>query len=346
VVRQDRVEVSPEVWHHLLREQPERLPFGLGGHPRPPRAEDQVVEAELVPIALYALDHLLGRAEQEPIGRQFLERGVDAVVAHAALRPPGEVSFVLVHQVGTGRLDRVLGRLGDEHLPPDGALGRLAAVLLQLGPVVLGGAFELRYRDAGIDEPGVTPGRRPANGTGSRPADPDRRAAVLDWFRVDRDVLEVEHLAVVAHVVALPERLDDVEGLVERVAPPRVIDVGNLEFGFAVARGDPEREPPTGEHVEGGRPLGEEDGVVERDQTDRRPDTYRRGHRREIGEDPEVLEIDVVDGVVFADPDRAVPERFREPRGLGHLLAVADRRAVPRMFGEEHRPKREFAPPC
>ena len=82
--------------------------------------------------------------------------------------------------------------------------------------------------------------------------------------------------------------------------------------------------------------------MVERGETDRRPDPYRVGDPGEVREGPEVLEEGPVGDVVFADPERVVPERLGEPCLRVQFLAMPGRRVLDRVFGEQYDAEREF----
>src|SRR5690606_6789599 len=103
-----------------------------------------------------------------------------------------------------------------------------------------------------------------------RPADPERDAAGMDRLGVDVDLLEACEPARMTRGLVAPERLTDLERLVEQLAAALVLEAVGLVLLALPAHADADVEAPLGEHVEGRELLGERRRAAQRRNQDAR----------------------------------------------------------------------------
>jgi hypothetical protein len=143
-------------------------------------------------------------------------------------------------------------------------------------------------------------------------------------------------LALVADRVLRPEPLDDLDALDEPSGSDCAVDAERVVLGLAVAETDPEPEPPAGEDVDRGVELGDPEGILVREETQRGREPHLADGVREVGDDPLVQQVlVVVRDEMFADPDAVEAALARRLDLPAELLADALQVAVPLVVGHE-----------
>jgi len=103
-----------------------------------------------------------------------------------------------------------------------------------------------------------------------RAAHPQRQATALQWLRVAVDLLEAQQLRVVARTLVAPERLTDLERVVEQTSAALEGEPRSFVLLLLPADACPDVEPAVRKHVERGERLGEHDRAAQRRDQDAR----------------------------------------------------------------------------
>ena len=137
----------------------------------------------------------------------------------------------------------------------------------------------------------------------------------------------------IAHGLARPEALDDLEPLDEAAEPPRRVLAHGLVLDVAVAEPDAEDEAAAADDVERGDLLGDLYGMMQGEEQDSGAERHGSGFGRDPREDRNRLEVG--EGgreIVLAGPNGIEADGRRQSHLLEVLLEAAGLRVIRRVL--------------
>ena len=184
--------------------------------------------------------------------------------------------------------------------------------LAQAAPVQLGQRAHVGQRLHRQGEPRVAETGGAFDGRLRRAPDVDRRVRLLDAGWVERQVTELEELALVLEVAGRPRGAEDLDRLVEPpTTPPERRPVG-LELIRSVARAEAEDGTTSGDLVQRGDLFADRDRVVQRTEEDTgpQPQPFRAGGDRRQEDERRRRILGLRRERVVTDEATGEPDRF------------------------------------